>query len=485
MANSTARSNSTSATPSRTGPPTPRRRAAGRAQRAVPGLGRHRHRHLGLLRRTRRDARDEPDRRARSAAVAVPHHRAVLADPGLAADRTQRHHGRHGHHRGVHRRLPQLQRPHPDRHRAAVGGARRTRLQHLLRRQVAPDPARGVQSGCHQTALAAESRGFERFYGFMGGETDQWYPGAGLRQPPRRPARHPGGRLPPVEGPGRQDHRVHPRRQGDRTRQAVVQLPVPRRGARAAPRLQGVGRQVRRHASTWATRPTARSCWRTRRSSASSRRTPNCRLSTRISTSRARTANRGRCRTPSGRGTRSNDEEKRLFSRMAEVFAGFLSYTDAQIGRVLDYLEESGQLDNTIIVVISDNGASGEGGPNGSVNEVKFFNGYIDTVEESMRFYDQLGGPETYNHYPDRLGDGVQHAVQAVQALRLARGRHRRHRNHLLAQRNRAPTARCATTTSTSATSPRRSTTCWASPRPTRSRASRRSRSTASVSRRR
>jgi arylsulfatase len=95
-----------------------------------------------------------------------------------------------------------------------------------------------------------------------------------------------------------------------------------------------------------------------------------------------------------------NDEEKRLFSRMAEVFAGFLSYTDAQIGRILDYLEESGQLDNTIIVTISDNGASGEGGPNGSVNEVKFFNGYIDTVEESMRFYDHLGAPDTYNHYP-------------------------------------------------------------------------------------
>ncbi len=95
-----------------------------------------------------------------------------------------------------------------------------------------------------------------------------------------------------------------------------------------------------------------------------------------------------------------NDEEKRLFSRMAEVFAGFMSYTDEQIGRILDYLEESGQLDDTIIVVISDNGASGEGGPNGSVNEVKFFNGYIDTVEESMAFFDELGGPQTYNHYP-------------------------------------------------------------------------------------
>ncbi|TRW81744.1 arylsulfatase [Mycolicibacterium sp. 018/SC-01/001] len=95
-----------------------------------------------------------------------------------------------------------------------------------------------------------------------------------------------------------------------------------------------------------------------------------------------------------------DDDEKRLFSRMAEVFAGFLSYTDDQIGRVLDYLEESGQLDNTIIVVISDNGASGEGGPNGSVNEVKFFNGYIDTVEESLKHFDDLGSPRTYNHYP-------------------------------------------------------------------------------------
>ena len=129
-----------------------------------------------------------------------------------------------------------------------------------------------------------------------------------------------------------------------------------------------------------------------------------------------------------------NDEEKRLFSRMAEVFAGFLSYTDAQIGRILDYLDASGQLDNTIIVVISDNGASGEGGPNGSVNEVKFFNGYIDTVEESMKYIDHLGSPRPITALSDRLGDGVQHAVQAVQALRLPRRRHRRHRDHLLAR---------------------------------------------------
>ncbi|MDR7166574.1 arylsulfatase [Nocardia kruczakiae] len=94
-----------------------------------------------------------------------------------------------------------------------------------------------------------------------------------------------------------------------------------------------------------------------------------------------------------------SEDEKRLFRRQAEVFAGFLSYTDAQIGRLLDYLEESGQLDNTIIVTFSDNGASGEGGPNGSANEMKFFNGYIDTIEDSLAKLDELGSPTTYNHY--------------------------------------------------------------------------------------
>lgn len=92
-------------------------------------------------------------------------------------------------------------------------------------------------------------------------------------------------------------------------------------------------------------------------------------------------------------------DEKKLFCRMAEVFAGFQSYTDAQLGRLLDYLEGSGQLDNTLIVVISDNGASGEGGPNGTVNEMKFFNGYIDKIEDSLKLIDDLGSPKTYNHY--------------------------------------------------------------------------------------
>jgi arylsulfatase len=95
-----------------------------------------------------------------------------------------------------------------------------------------------------------------------------------------------------------------------------------------------------------------------------------------------------------------SDDEKRLFCRMAEVYAGFLSHADHELGRLLDYLEGSGQLDKTIVVLVSDNGASGEGGPNGSVNENKMFNGLPDSIEENLKFLDELGGPRTYNHYP-------------------------------------------------------------------------------------
>ena len=93
-------------------------------------------------------------------------------------------------------------------------------------------------------------------------------------------------------------------------------------------------------------------------------------------------------------------DEKKLFSRLAEVYAGFSEYTDAQVGRIIDYLEQSGQLDNTMVLYAADNGASGEGGPNGSVNENKFFNGYPDELSENMKLIDVLGGPDTYEHFP-------------------------------------------------------------------------------------
>ncbi len=96
-----------------------------------------------------------------------------------------------------------------------------------------------------------------------------------------------------------------------------------------------------------------------------------------------------------------SDEEKRLFARMAEVYAGFLSHADHQVGRLLDYLEMTGQRENTLIIVVSDNGASGEGGPDGSVNEMLFANGIPDDINANLAMLEDLGGPKTYNHYPN------------------------------------------------------------------------------------
>jgi arylsulfatase len=93
-------------------------------------------------------------------------------------------------------------------------------------------------------------------------------------------------------------------------------------------------------------------------------------------------------------------DEKKLFSRLMEVYAGFSEYTDAQVGRIIDYLEKTGQLENTLIFYAADNGASGEGSPNGSVNECKFFNNYPDELSENLKLIDKLGGPDTYEHYP-------------------------------------------------------------------------------------
>ncbi|MFV2063042.1 MAG: arylsulfatase, partial [Chloroflexota bacterium] len=93
-------------------------------------------------------------------------------------------------------------------------------------------------------------------------------------------------------------------------------------------------------------------------------------------------------------------DERRLYARMMEVFAGFLEHTDHHIGRVLDFLREMGELDNTLVMVISDNGASAEGGPSGSINENKFFNFVPDDLQQNLDAIDDIGGPKYFNHYP-------------------------------------------------------------------------------------
>jgi arylsulfatase A-like enzyme len=96
-----------------------------------------------------------------------------------------------------------------------------------------------------------------------------------------------------------------------------------------------------------------------------------------------------------------SEDEKRLYARFAEVYAGFSSYTDHELGRLIDYLEESGEINNTFVVVVSDNGASGEGGPVGSVNENMMFNSIPDDLQHNLRMIDELGGEKTFNHYPN------------------------------------------------------------------------------------
>lgn len=93
-------------------------------------------------------------------------------------------------------------------------------------------------------------------------------------------------------------------------------------------------------------------------------------------------------------------DEKRLYARMMEVFAGFLSHADHHIGRLVAFLEEIAVFDNTLTFVVSDNGASAEGGPTGSVNEGRFFNNVPESLEDNLAMIDELGGPRTYNHYP-------------------------------------------------------------------------------------
>jgi arylsulfatase len=92
-------------------------------------------------------------------------------------------------------------------------------------------------------------------------------------------------------------------------------------------------------------------------------------------------------------------DEKRLFIHQIEVFAGYVDYTDHEIGRMLKTIEAIGQLDNTLVFYIAgDNGTSGEGGENGMFNEYTYFNGVHEKVEDMLKVLDKWGGPETYPH---------------------------------------------------------------------------------------
>lgn len=94
-------------------------------------------------------------------------------------------------------------------------------------------------------------------------------------------------------------------------------------------------------------------------------------------------------------------DHKKVAAHMMEVYAAALAHCDWQMGRVLDAIEEMGELDDTLVIYIQgDNGASAEGGPNGLLNEMTFFNAIPEDFAEVRRRMDELGGPTTFNHYP-------------------------------------------------------------------------------------
>jgi arylsulfatase len=94
------------------------------------------------------------------------------------------------------------------------------------------------------------------------------------------------------------------------------------------------------------------------------------------------------------------ENQQRLAARLQEAFAAFLDHTDDQIGRLVDGLAHLGVLDDTILVVMADNGASQEGGPFGVMHEMKFFNGILETPDEAVNRIDDIGGPHSHTNYP-------------------------------------------------------------------------------------
>ena len=175
---------------------------------------------------------------------AVAHDGALLADPVHHPDRAQPSPERHGRHHRGRQRLPRRSTAASRTQCATIG-------------QILQDngwstfwlgknhnvPEQDVASGASRKQWPLQ-KGFDRFYGFLGGETNQWYPDLVEDNRFIEPAVRPGGGLPPLQGPGRQGHRDDPRPEGQQPLEALVHVVLPGRQPRPAPRPEGLHRQV-------------------------------------------------------------------------------------------------------------------------------------------------------------------------------------------------------------------------------------------------
>jgi arylsulfatase A-like enzyme len=226
-------------------------------------------------------------------------------------------------------------------------------------------------------------RGFERFYGFLGGETNQWYPD--LVQDNRG-----------VEPPKSPEEGYH--LSEDLADQAIQMILDAQVGAPEKPFFMyyatGAGHAPHHVSKEWSDKYAGKfdEGWDAYRETVFARQ-----KELGILPDYAVLPDRD---PDVPEWSSLSAEEQRLYARFMEVYAGFVSFTDHHFGRILDTLEQIGELDNTLIMVISDNGASAEGGPNGSVNEMLFFNNIPESFEDNIGQIDTLGDTESYNHYP-------------------------------------------------------------------------------------
>jgi arylsulfatase A-like enzyme len=225
-------------------------------------------------------------------------------------------------------------------------------------------------------------RGFERYYGFLGGETNQWYPDLTQDNAP----------APPTPLPEDGYHLSE-----DLTDQAIKMILDSQVNAPEKPFFMyyatGAAHAPHHVPKEWADRYRGKfdGGWDAYRETVFARQKEiglfpaDAQLSP---------------RDPDVPEWSSlSDDERRLYARMMEVFAGFVSHADHHFGRILDALEQIGELDNTLIMIVSDNGASAEGGVSGSFNEMLFFNQVPESFEDNLAKIDELGGPRSYNHY--------------------------------------------------------------------------------------
>ncbi len=224
-------------------------------------------------------------------------------------------------------------------------------------------------------------QGFERYYGFLGGETNQFFPDLVVDNTPIQ-FTPPGGYHLTEDLVDRAIGMVNDVRVADPSKPFFLYLAL---GACHAPHQaprEWIDRYRGRFDDGW-------DAWRARtheRQLATGIVPPGTRLSPRPSWVQE--------------WATLPESERRAYARMMEVYAGFMSHTDHHVGRLLDFLATTGERDRTLVLLLSDNGASAEGGPHGTFNENFIFNGLPHDVERTIALLDELGGPRTYGHYP-------------------------------------------------------------------------------------